>query len=219
MQIIVVSSSQGSCSNQLAPIKDFLNEIQSTQVILSHPDQTPEETRILRPSHTRDDVRRQGLAYSGNLVAIMNDEPKARQAWFLCSHDPATIWNNGPRCCPNLLARLGFISLPRSPSKIKGSVLVQPEIAQEVSDCSTREENSNLLVSPEERQHGAEFFPLTSRDNNMPRLGTRLQKWRPTDRMKTCCPGRERHENPQTIIQDCSSVYCSGKNLMGFFQV
>lgn len=64
---------------------------------------------------------------------------------------------------PNLLAQLGFISLPRSPSKIKeGSVLVQPEIAQEVSDCSTREENSNLLVSTEERQHGTEFFPLTS---------------------------------------------------------
>lgn len=64
---------------------------------------------------------------------------------------------------PNLLAQLGFISLPRSPSKIKeGSVLVQPEIAQEVSDCSTREENSNLLVSAEERQHGTEFFPLTS---------------------------------------------------------
>lgn len=45
MQIILVSSSQGSCRNQLAHIKDLLNEIQSTQVILSHPDQIPEETR------------------------------------------------------------------------------------------------------------------------------------------------------------------------------
>lgn len=45
MQIILVSSSQGSCGNQLAHIKDLLNEIQSTQVILGHPDQIPEEMR------------------------------------------------------------------------------------------------------------------------------------------------------------------------------
>ena len=84
------------------------------------------------------------------------DPKQGRHASF------AVTWNHGPRCCPNLLAQLGFISLPRSPSKIKeGSVLVQPEIAQEVSDCSAREENSNLLVSSEEGQHGAEFFPLT----------------------------------------------------------
>lgn len=70
MQIILVSSSQGSCGSQLAHIKDLLNDIQSTSYF-EPPRSNTRRDEALRPSHTRVGMRWQGLAYSGSLVAIM----------------------------------------------------------------------------------------------------------------------------------------------------
>lgn len=59
--------------------------------------------------------RRQGLWYSRRSGAIT----KWKQPQLLWNHVLNTTWDHRPRCWPNPLAQLGFISLPRSPRQIK----------------------------------------------------------------------------------------------------
>lgn len=65
-------------------------------------------------------VRRcQGLWYSGSSAAIMKWWAQGWQTQLLGNHVPDTTWNHRPRCWPNPLAQLGFVSPPRSPRQIK----------------------------------------------------------------------------------------------------
>lgn len=64
-------------------------------------------------------VRCQGLWYSRSSAAVVKWWAQGWQAQLLWNHVPNTTWDHRPRCWPNLLPQLGFISPPRSPRQIK----------------------------------------------------------------------------------------------------
>lgn len=64
-------------------------------------------------------VRCQGLWYSRSSAAVVKWRAQGWQAQLLWNHVPNTTWDHRPRCWPNLLPQLGFISPPRSPRQIK----------------------------------------------------------------------------------------------------